>query len=277
MNNLVSRGYLTEGARDTVIPAYMGLIKQCDDQLGRLLDHLEATGRDKDTMIVLTSDHGDYLGDHWLGEKSLFHDVSARVPLIIYDPSPEADPTRGTVCDAMVEAIDCTATFIEFAGGEVPDHIVEGRSLMPFLHGQTPDHWREFAISEFDYSPTPMAVQLGLAPKDARLFMVADKDWKFMHAEGGFRPLLFDLNNDPEEYVDLGDDPAYQHIIDMMYDRLAQWARRPAQRTTMSDKQIMNMRGKSPRKGILLGLYDGSEVNPELLVAYKGKGGKRFT
>lgn len=43
----------------------MGLIKQCDDQLGRLLDHLETTGQMEDTMIVLTSDHGDFLGDHW--------------------------------------------------------------------------------------------------------------------------------------------------------------------------------------------------------------------
>ena len=51
-----------------------------------LLNHLEATGQDEDTVIV-TSDHGDYLGDHWLGEKDLFHDVSAKVPLIISDPS----------------------------------------------------------------------------------------------------------------------------------------------------------------------------------------------
>ena len=82
----------------------MGLIKQCDDQLGRLLDYLDSTDRMKDTMIVLTSDHGDYLGDHWLGEKDLFHDASARVPLIIYDPSEAADTTRGTVCDELVEA-----------------------------------------------------------------------------------------------------------------------------------------------------------------------------
>lgn len=275
MNNMVARGFQKDEVRATVIPAYMGLIKQCDDQLGRLLDYLEETGRDKDTMIVLTSDHGDYLGDHWLGEKSLFHDVSAKVPLIIYDPSEKADATRGAVCDELVEAIDCTATFIEVAGGVVPDHIVEGRSLLPFLYGEKVDNWRAYAISEFDYSPTPMATKLGVSPKDARLFMVATKDWKFMHAEGGFRPLLFDLNKDPEEYTDLGDDPAYQPVIDRMYTHLAEWARRCAQRTTVSDAQINKMRGKSLRKGILLGLYDGSEVDPELLSAYKGKGGPR--
>ena len=47
----------------------MGLIKQCDDELGRILDHLDETGQMADTMIVLTSDHGDYLGDHWLGKR----------------------------------------------------------------------------------------------------------------------------------------------------------------------------------------------------------------
>ena len=67
--NKVAQAFQREEVRKKVIPAYMGLIKQCDDQLGRLLDHLEATDTLKDTMIVLTSDHGDYLGDHWLGEK----------------------------------------------------------------------------------------------------------------------------------------------------------------------------------------------------------------
>jgi arylsulfatase A-like enzyme len=73
-NNKIAQAFQRDEVREKVIPAYMGLIKQCDDQLGRLLDHLEATGRMEDTMIVLTSDHGDYLGDHWLGEKDLFHD-----------------------------------------------------------------------------------------------------------------------------------------------------------------------------------------------------------
>ncbi len=83
--NKIALAFQKEEVRQKVIPAYMGLIKQCDHQLGRLLDHLEDKGRLQDTMIVLTSDHGDYLGDHWLGEKDLFHDPSAKVPMIIYD------------------------------------------------------------------------------------------------------------------------------------------------------------------------------------------------
>jgi arylsulfatase A-like enzyme len=270
MGNAIGQAFSRDEVREKVIPAYMGLIRQCDDELGRLMKYLQETGRLDDTMIVLTSDHGDYLGDHWLGEKDLFHEQSVKVPLIVYDPSPEADATRGTVCDELVESIDLAATFIEAAGGKVPDHIVEGRSLRPFLHGEKPEDWREFAVSEYDYSATPMAVKLGMAPRDARLFMIADKNWKLMHAEGGLRPMLFDLQNDPEEYFDLGASPDHQGVIGMMYDRLARWARRMAQRTTISDDQIIAGRGKSRRKGVLLGVYDAGEVASELIEKYRG-------
>jgi arylsulfatase A-like enzyme len=202
MENTIGRTFQRDEVLKKVFPAYMGLIKQCDDRLGKLLDFLEREGRLHDTMIVLTSDHGDYLGDHWLGEKDLFHDQSVKVPLIIYDPSAEANAARGSVCGELVEAIDLAATFIDFSGNQVPDHIVEGRSLMPFLHGATPDSWREFVVSEYDCAPTPMAERLGIEPKKARLFMIADRRWKFVHAEG-FRPMLFDLDNDPQEFRDL--------------------------------------------------------------------------
>jgi arylsulfatase A-like enzyme len=270
--NRIGQAFQRAEVRDVVIPAYMSLIKQCDDQLGRLLQHLEDTDRMKDTMIVLTSDHGDYLGDHFMGEKDLFHDCSSKVPLIIYDPSEDADATRGTVCDELVESIDCAATFIEAAGGEVPDHIVEGRSLMPFLHGATPNGWRDFAISEYDYSITPAATKLGLEPRDCRLFMVADKKWKMMHAEGGFRPMLFDLENDPNELDDLcSNGRAPEDVINLMYDRLGRWGRRMSQRVTKSEQDIKSMNGRSGRRGVLLGLYDGSEVDGELLSRYVGK------
>src|SRR4029079_14673238 len=121
-----------------VIPAYMGLIKQIDDQIGVLMRFIEARGLTESTMIVFTSDHGDYLGDHWMGEKDLFHEQSAKIPLIVVDPSSEAAATRGSVNDALVEAIDLAPTFIEFFGGKVPDHILEGRSLMPLLRGEKP-------------------------------------------------------------------------------------------------------------------------------------------
>ena len=83
--------------RARVIPAYMGLIKQIDDQLGVLFRFLDERGLSANTMIVFTSDHGDYLGDHWLGEKDFFHDCTVKVPLIVADPSPDASTNHFAV------------------------------------------------------------------------------------------------------------------------------------------------------------------------------------
>ena len=113
MNMRVSQSFSRDEVRDIVAPVYMGLIKELDDQMGRLLTYLKDSGRMHDTMIVFCSDHGDNMGDHWMGEKDLFHDSSARVPMIVYDPRPEADPTRGTQSDALIEGIDLAPTFIE--------------------------------------------------------------------------------------------------------------------------------------------------------------------
>lgn len=277
MANKIAEAFQQDDVRRKVIPAYMGLIKQCDDQLGRLLDHLEARGKLDDTMIVLTSDHGDYLGDHWLGEKDLFHEPSVKVPMIIYDPRPEADATRGTTCDALVEQIDLTATFIEAAGGEVPTHIVEGRSLMPFVRGETPETWRDFVISEYDYSVTPMRRALGVSSDDARLFMVYDGRYKLIHAEGGFRPILFDTKSDPDEFHDLGADHGQEKVIERLYGFLAKWGRRNAQRVTRSETDLETMRGSSARKGILPFLVDGSEVPEEWTEKYRGRARQIWT
>ena len=191
--------------------------------------------------------------------------------------APDADATRGTVCDALVESIDLVPTFVEIAGGTPRDGWLEGRSLMPFLRGERPTGWRDYAVSEYDYSITPMAARLGLAPKDARLFMVTDDRWKFMHAEGGFPPMLFDLRNDPMELKDLGRDPAHGDAVADCYDKLFDWARRCAQRVTVSDRQLLDRRGRTRRRGIVLGIADdaAAEENSEILGLYRGKAKQR--
>ena len=196
-------------SRDEVIPVYMGLIKQIDDQLGRLFAFMRERGLFENTLIVFTSDHGDYLGDHWMGEKDLFHEPSVKIPLIVYDPSSEADGARGSVCDELVESIDLIPTFLEALGADPAEqsHRLEGRSLVPLLRGGQPAAWRRFAISEYDYSLLPAAAALGVEPRDARLFMIADKRWKLVQPVG-FRPMLYDLAVDPNELRDLGADPA---------------------------------------------------------------------
>jgi arylsulfatase A-like enzyme len=247
----------------------MGLIKQIDDQMGVLFSTMEQRGLLDNTMIVFTSDHGDYLGDHWLGDKDFFHDASVKVPLIIYDPSLDADAARGSVCDALVEAIDLAPTFLEALGADPvqQSHRLEGRSLLPILRGRAPAAWRNVAISEYDYSMQPAAETLGVAPRDARLFMVTDGRWKLIHAVG-FRPMLFDLADDPEELSDRGADPACADARARLEEALAQWGLRLSQRTTRSEQQIRNARGKSARRGILIGVWDESDIPAELWSGY---------
>ena len=96
MRQRVAQTFSRDEVRRHAIPAYMGLIRQVDDEIGRLLAFLKTQGRLDDTMIVLTADHGDYLGDHWLGEKDLFHDAAAKLPMIVVDPSTAANATRGS-------------------------------------------------------------------------------------------------------------------------------------------------------------------------------------
>jgi arylsulfatase A-like enzyme len=192
-----------------------------------------------------------------------------KIPMIIYDPRAGANATRGTTCDALIEAIDLAPTFVDAAGGTIADHILEGRSLQPWLHGETPE-WRAVCISEYDYSSTPMRDVVGVSNRDARLFMVFDGRFKLIHAEGGFRPILFDLETDPNEFIDLAKGEAHSDDIARLYDHLARWGRRMSQRVTMSDANIDASRGLSGRRGILPFMKDGSEVPEELTEVYRG-------
>lgn len=251
MNHRESLSFARGEVRDRVIPTYMGLVKQLDDNIGRLLHFLEADDLRKDTIIVFTSDHGDYLGDHWLGEKELFHEESARIPLIISHPRQQA-AAGGKLEHSLVESIDLLPSFVAWAGGQPAYERLEGRSLLPLLSGQEKPDWRDAAFSEFDYSCRPARHALGVVPSSARGFMVRAGQWKYVFYEG-FRPQLFDLSNDPREQRDLGQDDTYKGIRADLQDRLFQWFRERKLRATVSDQEIEMRTGKAREKGIVIG------------------------
>ena len=249
-----------EEVRQAIIPAYMGLIKQIDDHMGRLFKWMEQKGLMEDTMIVFTSDHGDYLGDHWMGEKDLFHDQSVRVPMIVYDPRTSADATRGTVSEELVEGIDLAPTFVEFFGGKALPHILEGRDLSPLLSG-TPVKWREYAISEYDYATSEARKVLKNAQEDARLIMICDARWKYVHCEG-FRPMLFDLENDPQELADLGASTEHAGVLTRMHEAIFEWSRKHHARITVPPERF-EKESRSESQGVLIGYWDEDEFETE--------------
>lgn len=251
MRHPESESFTRDEVRRAVVPIYMGLIRQIDDHLARLWSFMEARGLFENTMIVVTSDHGDYLGDHWLGEKELFHEESVRIPLILYDPDPRADATRGSASAAFVEAIDLAPTFVEAANGPDLSHIFEGRSLLPLLRNGGGD-WRDGVVSELDYSFRRARIDLDVAPARARAYMLRTERWKYVLYEG-FRPQLFDLAEDPRELSDRGADPAVESVRRELHERLFEWARSRKSRITVSDSDILRRADTHRSRGVVIG------------------------
>jgi len=258
----VSRCFSRDQVREHVIPAYMGLIKQLDDNLGRLFKWMDAKGLSENTIIAFTSDHGDYLGDHWLGEKDFYHDVAAKVPLIIADPRPEAEGTRGTQCAALVEMIDLAPTFMTALGCAPKPQVIEGRDLTPILHGKD-GFYRRYVISEYDYCSFDMATALDVEQQDAFTKMVFDGRWKYVHING-FDPVLFDLETDPDEVRDFGTSDAPEHVAvrARLKEAMFTWSMRHHTRVTATDEVVQNLRSAT-QTGILIGFWDEVEYETD--------------
>ncbi|WP_281985000.1 sulfatase-like hydrolase/transferase [Thalassorhabdomicrobium marinisediminis] len=118
--------------RTAAIPASVGLITRIDNQIGMLMAYLVTSGRLDVTHVVYTSERGDDPGDRRLGEKVPFHNPSVPVPLIVVDPDPAVDATRGTVNSDLVEAIDLIPTLIDAAGARCRTTPSKGTPCLEF-------------------------------------------------------------------------------------------------------------------------------------------------
>lgn len=229
-----------EGDRRQLRATYYGMMTEVDDQLGRLLAWLGDQGLMDDTLVVLTSDHGDQMGDHWLVEKLGFWDESYHVPLIVCDPRPEADDRRGTAVTAPTEHVDVLPTLCRWMGVEPPLQC-DGRALQPFLHddpGPTgPEGWRDTVHWEWDFrNPWLHAAEamLGVPMEQCCLNVGRSDRWKcvqFATDPEVMPPLLFDLHADPEQVDDLAADPAHATVMAERTGELLRWRMRHDERT----------------------------------------------
>jgi arylsulfatase A-like enzyme len=211
---------------------YYGMMTEVDAQLGRLFDGLRARGQWDETLVVVTSDHGEQLGDHWLIEKLGWFDSSYRIPLVVRDPRPEADVVRGRVVDAFTENVDVMPTILEWLAADVPVQC-DGRSLLPWLHGATPSSWRGAVFWEFDFRDPVGAARgesIGLGLDESCLTVIRDRRGKYVHF-AALPPLFFDLARDPGELDDRSHDPAYTPALLEYAQRMLSWRMRTDDRT----------------------------------------------
>jgi choline-sulfatase len=188
--------------------AYLGAVSYVDDRLARLVEVLRVTGRLENTVVVLTSDHGDMQGERGLWYKMSFFEGSARVPLVISAPG-RFEPARVA---SPVSTLDLLPTLVGIAGGD--DHAgelagLDARSLVPLLRGEHDD--RELVVGEY-------LAEGAVAP----MGMVRRGSWKLVHSPAD-PDQLYDLATDPLERTNRVDDPA---AADVLADLRAEVARR---------------------------------------------------
>ena len=190
---------------------YYTMVTMIDDCIGQLLAELDRLGLRENTMIILTSDHGEMLGEHLRYAKGVVYDGAAKVPLLIAHPDLVA---RSTVSSALVEHVDLFPTILDVTGTEFTDRkrstcaeglfpqedtLLPGRSLVELMQGRINEH-KEAIISQMAHWVMMRAAR----------WKLAYGYWKAHNGVG--KGMLFDLENDPEERRDLFEDPNHRDV-----------------------------------------------------------------
>ena len=196
------------------IKEYLRCVASIDDNVGRLLDYLDADGVADDTMVIYTSDQGFFLGDHGWYDKRFMYEESLRMPFIVRYPRAVG---AGSSTHAMALNIDFAETWLDYAGLQIPDDM-QGSSLRPIFEGETPDDWRESMYYRYwmHLSHHHVPAHYGIRTHRYKLIYYygealgtsgsvnqsTEPEWE-----------LFDLEKDPNEMCSVYDDPAYADVV----------------------------------------------------------------
>jgi len=207
---------------------YLQCIESIDENVGRLLDHLDAKGLAENTLVVYTSDQGFFLGDHGWFDKRLMFDQSLQMPMLMRWP---AEIEAGTRCEAIITNVDFAATFLEVCGID-PDETLptsQGRSFLPLLRGEEVEDWADAAYYRYWEHDDPIhaaPAHYGIRTDDYKLIYyygaglgVPGASDKVMEPEWE----LYDLRSDPDEVRNVADDPAYATIRAELEVKLAEY------------------------------------------------------
>jgi arylsulfatase A-like enzyme len=197
-------------AREIIALTY-GMIRMIDDRVGLLLAALRETGLDRRTIVIFTSDHGDYMGDHGLMLKGPMHyEGVVRVPFIWTEPG----NAQGKHSSALAGTLDVARTILARAGIDGYNGM-QGRSLMPVVEGRD-EQGADAVLIEED----SQRAYLGFA-EPIRVRTVVTKRWRLTLYRGVQWGELYDLENDPDEERNLWDDAGYHGIRAAMAELLA--------------------------------------------------------
>jgi arylsulfatase A-like enzyme len=183
-----------------MVKGYYRMISGVDMAFGRLLDELKLLDRHRDTIIILMSDNGYFLGERGFAGKWTMHDLSIRVPLIIYDPK-AARARRGMIDSSLVLNVDIAPTILDLAGLSIPQEI-QGRSLLPNIKGSMVNSRQEILTEHlWDHPDIPQTEA------------VRTEQWKYIHyPQHPEYEELYDLQNDSSEKNNLVFDKRYSEI-----------------------------------------------------------------
>lgn len=207
---------------------YFGMISEVDAQLGRIWDALETSGQWENTVILVTADHAELLGDHGLKEKVGYWETSQHIVSIIRDPRFRAN--HGSVVEQFTENVDIMPTLCDVLGENISAQC-DGFPLTPFLVGQEPPYWRDATYWEYDWRSSLIPVYpqdnpwkrhldtMSLAVRrsdDYAYVQFADGDW-----------LCFDIGADPTWRTETKD----PSIVLREAQAMLQWRMRNTNRT----------------------------------------------
>jgi len=185
------------------IGAYMASVRFMDQQVGRLLAALDRLNLREETIVIFLSDHGYNLGQHDCWSKVSLWEGSIRAPLIISLPGYEEN--HGNVCPAIVEHIDLYPTLTELCGlSEKQPKILQGESLAGYLRGEDPENKEDYAYT------------VSYNGNDASLRTERWRYNRWGEKAGQGNEELYDHENDPEEHVNLVNDPDKKKILERM-------------------------------------------------------------
>jgi arylsulfatase A-like enzyme len=182
---------------------YMACIQSVDDNVGRVLDYLEANGLDENTLVVYTSDQGFYTGEHGWFDKRFMYEPSFRTPLLMR--LPEGYERSGDITE-MVQNIDYAPTFLELAGVTIPEE-VQGRSLLSLLKKEdgVGEQWRDAIYYHYYEYPDEHAVR--------RHYGIRTDRYKLIHFYYDIDVWeLYDLQEDPQEMNNLYGKSDYEEL-----------------------------------------------------------------